>query len=394
MFSIKGFSNTDFETAKRFFRLREALRNQVLYEEGKPAQSMFFIDTGSVKLVERKSLDGKDDTLFSIVKPGGFFGEEAVLSDNSLYQHTAIALETCGIYEFSRDDLQNLLIEAVGTGTKLLLGVSKNYREAASSPENSGKLISFYSPKGGVGTTELAVNTAVKLAAAGKNVAFIDADFQFGDAGVYLGAGSAPNIARMIQIEEILVYDRIKLYLQKVAGVAFLAPPNLPQESEIVSRSHLNQIVLELGKKFDFIVADCSSSILEDTLFLWDNAEMIALVGKPEFASLTSFQRLMRVLGRLDYPAGKLSLLLSCCHEANTGSEEEFKKVFPGKVFSIPQNQELSRKAHVEGKPFVLTSPHDPMSVAVDHYAKTLLGNEEKCVAKGGIFSRLKSLFG
>src|SRR5690242_13071537 len=50
-----------------------------------------------------------------------------------------------------------------------------------------GKVITLFSPKGGVGRTTLAVNLAVALASEmGRSVALVDASLQFGDVGVLL----------------------------------------------------------------------------------------------------------------------------------------------------------------------------------------------------------------
>ena len=394
MFSIKGFSNSDLETAKKFFKTREVLRNAILFEEGRPAQSMFFIDTGSVRLVERKAIDGKDDTLVGIVKAGGYCGEEAVLSDNALHQHTAIALEDCTVFEFTRENLQKIMIDAISTGTKLLLGISKSYREATVTPESTAKLLVFYSPIGGVGTTELAVNCAAHLAAQGKSVAFLDCDLQFGDAVLYLGGVANPNIARLIQIEEFLVLDRLKFYMQTLSNVSFLASPDLPQECEIVSRTHLNQIILELGKKFDYIIADTASYVGEINVLLWDNADLIAMVATPDFSSLTAYHRLKKILRRLNYPPEKISFLLNRQDPADNTLVDDFSKVFPGRMFSVPPSPQVTQNAHVAGKPFVLSYPKDPAAVALDKFLKGLSTTEVKTEEKGGIFSRLKSLFG
>src|SRR4051812_4268305 len=65
---------------------------------------------------------------------------------------------------------------------------------AATAPSNGsrpqhrrGQVIAFFSPKGGVGRTTMAVNAAVTAATElGKKVCLVDGSFQFGDVGVLL----------------------------------------------------------------------------------------------------------------------------------------------------------------------------------------------------------------
>ena len=58
---------------------------------------------------------------------------------------------------------------------------------AAMLPGGEGKVVTFFSPKGGVGRTTLAVNFAVAAhAQLGKKVVIVDGGLQFGDVGVML----------------------------------------------------------------------------------------------------------------------------------------------------------------------------------------------------------------
>ena len=53
-----------------------------------------------------------------------------------------------------------------------------------------GRVIAFYGAKGGVGTTTLAINTAIALRKElNRTVALVDANLQFGDHRVFLDLG-------------------------------------------------------------------------------------------------------------------------------------------------------------------------------------------------------------
>ena len=169
MFSIKGLSDVDLEILRKHLVRREVSKRSVIFEDGKKAASLFFLESGAVKLVQKKAqTDSLDDVVMSVIKPGGFFGEEALLGEVPNYLSTAIAMEASILLELSRESLQALMSASMSTGTKVLLGISKNYREAIVVTESMATTIVFYSPKDGVGKTSLAINTAVALARAGK----------------------------------------------------------------------------------------------------------------------------------------------------------------------------------------------------------------------------------
>ena len=393
MFSIKGLSGSDLEAVRKHLVSKEISKNSVLYEYGAEASAMYFVESGAFKLVERKAQDGRDDLVMSVVKPGGFFGEEALLNEDSRYQHTAVAIETTLVYELSRSSMQKLMTSSMSTGTKILLGISRNYREAVIVPEQQGRLIVFYAPKDGVGKTTLAVNTAVKLAMAKKKVAFIDCDLQFGDSPVYLGLAPLPNIGRLVQLEEHLLYNRIKLYLHQKWGMDILLSPDLPQESEIITRSNLNHIIMEVSKNYDYVVIDCPSHLDEHSLLLWDSAERLVFVSSPELAGLTRLHRLMKVLARLDYPKEKFLSLVNRLRPDQADFVKEFEKLVPENTYKISENIPLAQSAQLSGTPWTIQEPESNLARDLNPLIDSLLGKTKQKMERGGIFSRLKSIF-
>ena len=108
-------------------------------------------------------------------------------------------------------------------------------------------MLAFYGAKGGVGTTTLAINTAIALhRVLRRSVVLVDADLQFGDHRVFLDLGNdkrsivdavtAPAIDGDLLRQVVVRHD---------SGVdLLLAPPN-PETAEHVSaeRHHMAQIV-------------------------------------------------------------------------------------------------------------------------------------------------------
>ena len=85
---------------------------------------------------------------------------------------------------FSRKVESNGHMVAMGPGNK------------ASDQQQPGRIIALFSPKGGAGTTTIAVNLAVAIAEMDKRVAFVDGDLQFGDAGSIPEPGSDERLNR------------------------------------------------------------------------------------------------------------------------------------------------------------------------------------------------------
>src|SRR4051812_44308565 len=115
----------------------------------------------------------------------------------------------------------------------------------------NGKVVTFFSPKGGVGRTTLAVNFAVAAKTElDMRVALVDGGLQFGDVGVLLNLNpknqSIADVAREMAgvggdlgtLESTLV--------EHSTGVRVLMAPPSPEMAELVTPDHLSRIIAEL----------------------------------------------------------------------------------------------------------------------------------------------------
>ncbi|HNV72778.1 MAG TPA: cyclic nucleotide-binding domain-containing protein, partial [Candidatus Ozemobacteraceae bacterium] len=375
MFTIKGMSNADRELLRKYLVSREVPKNAVLFQSDRPAESMFFLENGAVKLVERKAADGRDDTVVGIIKPGQFCGEEALLAEDARHQVTAVTIEHCLVFEFSRRALQELMAANVTLGTKILLGISRNYRDASFAPQQYGRILVCYSAKDGEGKTSLAVNLAARLARGGRKTVVLDADLQMGNAHVLLGLNSAPNLSRLVQLEERLNFDRIKLYLQRGHGVDLLAAPDVPQEAELVTRSNLNQILSELTKNYDEVIVDCQSHIDENTLLLWDNADKLLITVRPDLAGLTRLSRLMRVFSRLDYPKHKFLFVAMKTEPALAEVLPELRRIAGDPLVEMPRLDDTFQKSLSAGRPWSQEPAPEPLEASMNQLMALLQGS-------------------
>ncbi|HOY65544.1 MAG TPA: AAA family ATPase [Candidatus Ozemobacteraceae bacterium] len=393
MFALKGFSDSDFDLLRRFLSRREVLKNELVCKADEAAHLLYLVEDGAVKLVQRASVDSADDVTLGVIKAGGFFGEEALLRENQTYMSTVVAVENSVLMTMDRESLQKLMAESISVGTRLLLALSRTYREALSTPEVMGRIITFYSTKGGTGNTTLAVNTAAMLARSGKRVAVLDADMQFGNASLLVGAPANLNIARLIQKEERLAFDRIKGFLTRKGNVDYLFSPELPQDAELVSRANLGQIIRAVATHYDFIVIDASAEINDQTLLAWDLADLIVLVSIAELSGITRMHRLFRVLSRLNYHKDKFAVLVNRFRTTQASFVEEFRKLPVGHVGTVAFDEQ-TLNAEFAGIPLVEQAAGSPAAKDLALFVQQMTGEEAlDKTRKGGIFSRLKSLF-
>ena len=393
MFAIKNLSSTDLEILNKELKTKIVNKGDTILEAGLTGQSMFFLESGTLKYIKRKTLDAKQDEILGVIKPGNFCGEESILSEKVPYRYTVIAQEKSVVHELTKDSMQHIMATSMITGTKILLGISKDYREALNISTQQARIISFVSPKDGSGRTTMAVNLAEMLTKRGKKVIIIDADLQLGDASLLLNSPPKPNITRLIQLEDKLIFERIERFFIQKDSVKLLAGSNLPQEADLISRGQLSQIIQECSKNCDYLIIDSACHIDETTLLTWDVADMIFLVTSPDLSSAMRLKRLMGALGRLNYPKEKMHGILNKFKQDDTEFLNIFQSTVHGDWFTVALSPESTDKALNEERFLSQAAPNEKIVKDLDHIARHIAGEEDEKMQKGGIFSWLGKIF-
>ncbi|GAB4268595.1 MAG: hypothetical protein Kow0029_04090 [Candidatus Rifleibacteriota bacterium] len=396
MINISSLTADDHGIILKYLTRRDIEKHQILYEANTRGDRMFFLESGSLKIVNRVSRTGLDDDIVSVIKPGGFCGEEVMLGDNFLYSLTVVASENSSVLELKKEDMQKLMLESMTTATKLLLGISKNYRDAMGSmDEKLGKIIGFVSAKDGSGRTTLAMSVAASIVAKGYKVIVIDGDLQLGDCYLHMGTHCRPNIAKLVQREERLTFDKIEKYLIKKNNLSLLAAPELPQESELVSRSNLNQIVQECARNADFVILAVGSHIDEYSILLWDLSDLIVFVTRSSLPEITRFKRLLTALSSLNYPPGKFIGVLNRYAPDQIEYLKEYQKMLKSKWFKVANDPVTLNEAMFRGRTIVDYKDDSPAKRDIGILCEYLIeGKPAKEEKKKGLVKWLTSFFG
>jgi CRP-like cAMP-binding protein len=109
----------------RGLRRRRFRRNEVIFHQGDPGDSLHVVATGAVKIV-LPSAEG-DEAIIATLRPGDFFGELALL-DGAPHSATATALEPTETLVLPRKDFHDLLEKDAGLRDALLAGLTAELR--------------------------------------------------------------------------------------------------------------------------------------------------------------------------------------------------------------------------------------------------------------------------
>jgi len=273
-------------------------------------------------------------------------------------------------------------------------------RPDASGNSGSAELIAFFSPKGGVGTTTLAVNTAVLLAGGGgiptgsrpgpeiavptSRVLLIDLDLQFGQVATHLNLTPRYDIGGLASDEQALADPEVaRSYLTgHSSGLSILAAPTRPEADFRVTLEHLQRIIDLLRPWFDHIIVDLGSRLDPRALWILEQADAHVFVLFPEIAALRAMSLLMAFLAETEPLQSHAVIVVNHVFPKELLKTRDVENLLRTKpAAEIPYTGVEMIRAVNEGVPLVISRPASPAALALRRVAQAVIGIERSEVA-------------
>jgi pilus assembly protein CpaE len=184
--------------------------------------------------------------------------------------------------------------------------------ERAPAMASLGRVLSFYGAKGGVGTTTLAINTAVALQHEGRSVCLVDGNLQLGDHRVFLDLG--PDLRSIVDVVSApsIDPDLVRRVLAKhESGIELLLAPATPESADLIRPDHLSTILSALREQFDYVIVDIDRRLDDANLGLIEGSDSVYIVITADLSCLKNVRLVLQALGRLGYDATKFKLVLN-----------------------------------------------------------------------------------
>ena len=240
----------------------------------------------------------------------------------------------------------------------------------------SRNTFTVFSPKGGVGTTTIAINMAISLLETSKeDVLLIDGKHQFGDAALYLNLHTGNSINDLLLNIDMLdqrLVDQVVLHHN--SGIYVLPSPNSLLEAQGIKPENIFKLIQSLQQVFTYIIIDGGNHLGENTVTYMDSSNNILLVLNPDLASMRDVRLFMEISTTLSYPRDKTLLILNQAGRKVDVKKEEIEKILKMKVFSsIPADENLALSSLNEGIPILLKNPRHPISKAFLDCASELI---------------------
>ena len=183
----------------------------------------------------------------------------------------------------------------------------------AASGRPQAAVLAFIGAKGGVGTTTLAVNTAVDLKRlGGASTLVIDLKPGLGEVALFLGVRSRYTLLDALENLHRLDEGFLgELVVHHKSGLDILAGSDNFDRPGAGDGPAIDDILRLVSSQYDYIVVDAGSQLTAPAASTLYGADAICLVANPDVASVRNSQRLLDRIRRLGPDGERIKVLLN-----------------------------------------------------------------------------------
>ena len=241
---------------------------------------------------------------------------------------------------------------------------------------HQGRIVTVFSPKGGVGKTTVSVNLALALADRGaRKVCLVDLDLAFGDVAITLQLFPNHTVEHAIGSEDSIDAPLLESLLTRHGdSVMVLAAPNHPDVRERVTPLLVSRILKALRESFDFIVVDTAPAFDEQTLTALDETDECVIVATLDVPTLKNVKVALETLEMLDIARDHRHLLLNRADDNVGLGSERVESILGMPVASMVETSMDIAAATNAGQPLMTKNPDHPFSVSLREFSSRLTG--------------------
>lgn len=262
-----------------------------------------------------------------------------------------------------------------------------------------GAIYTFFSYKGGVGTTFLACNTAVAIARmTGKSVLLWDMVLQNGDVPFFLDYEPKMTLKELIQDMDAIDDPYLHSALPPLeSGISILAAPRSPEEADTITHDQIQQMYSVLRKHYEYIVVDAGHAFTDPVISIMDASHYIIFPTDLHLPVLKNTLRCIGVFEKFGYVEEKFKIVLN---RYNSKYEEvdlaKAEKILPYPIsFTFPNEYMAASRSLNTGIPLVDLDRKSPLTKQFMEFSRMLMeGFDSRATKKnsflGGFFGKKK----
>lgn len=243
--------------------------------------------------------------------------------------------------------------------------------------EKRGRIIGFIGAKGGVGTTTVAVNVALALAAQERKVAAVELRPSFGTFALHLGRTSVENLKELLSLEPERIDEQelSERLAQHPSGLQVLYGPAPGNNYPAFSFDHARAILNGLASMTDYTIVDLPSQPTAASRAALRHCDFVVLVSETDPASVKSAQATMQQLQAWEINKGIIGLVV--VHRVAPNGSMPASRIASELgcwvIAEVPPDAEACLRALKQQSALVVSQPESDASRALTSLATELV---------------------
>jgi pilus assembly protein CpaE len=256
------------------------------------------------------------------------------------------------------------------------------------------RLIVVFSPKGGAGTTTVALNLALAIAAREpRQVTIVDLAQGVGNVSTHLNAKSRLGIQDMAR-DSLALGDAeaVRSFLGTHDRLLVMSGAPAPGMPDLVTRENVGPILDTVMSATPTVVVDAGSLLDDRTIAALELADNVVLVVTPDFPALKSVHAVLEYLHENGSEVSEPMVVVNEIFARQMLTPGDIEGALGKRVAArIPHDPMLFQRAVNEGSPVYTSARSSPPGQRFDELAAVLVGDDAP--GSGGERKR-RGLFG
>jgi pilus assembly protein CpaE len=243
---------------------------------------------------------------------------------------------------------------------------------------DEGKIITLFSPKGGVGVTTIAINLAVNIhELTSKPTILVELDLNAGDVTTFLNLRAAYTMSDVTS--NIGKLDRT--FLQSVitkheSGIYVLADPQRVEEAVSISAEDVRKVLTLLKSMFAYIILDTEPAFNDRTKTAIDMSNLLFMVFIMSLPGIRNMQRYLNYQDGFGNVKEKIRLLVNRRLKKDDIKPEDAEKILDRPLFwSIPNDYDTVMACLNKGVTVSKFDPKSKLNLSIKDLASTTINS-------------------
>lgn len=239
----------------------------------------------------------------------------------------------------------------------------------------AGRIIMVYSPKGGTGTTTLAVNLAITLNNEETKAVLVDGNLQFGDVAIFLNEQGKNTILDLAPRSDELEPEIVESVLIKhtSSGLRILAAPAKPEHADHVSSDQFAKLLKYLRQIYAYVIVDTTHVLNDITLAALDISDVVVLVVTQDIPAIKNTRLFLDLLTTIGVNRNRICFVMNRYDKRISITPDKVSENLKQEIVGvIPLDERIVIPSVNRGVPFMVDNMTQPCARAVFSLAESI----------------------